>query len=312
MDFKLKTQSLGKTSIFGHLGALVAVVAWGCSFIASKVLMEDGGFTPAETYVYRFAVAYLLLLMMTIRHIRANTLRDELTFFVCGICAGSIYFILENYALNNTTTGNVSLLSSVSPIFTTILMALVYRSHIGFGTIAGSVIAFVGVACVIFSHGEGIEINPFGDVLALMAGLSWAIYSILIKRLIPLYSSLFVTRKLFFYGVITAMPLVIIQPEPLHLHLLFDISAPEFMINILFLILMCSIVGYIIWNEAMKSLGPVTANNYIYMQPLVTMIVAYFYLGEKIYLLGYVGCAMIIGGLIIADKWKPSIRFVRK
>ena len=54
----------------------------------------------------------------------------------------------------------------------------------------------------------------------------------------------------------------------------------------------------------MKILGQVTANNYLYLQPLVTMVAAYFILGEDIMLLGYVGCVLIVGGLIISDKMK--------
>ncbi len=68
--------------------------------------------------------------------------------------------------------------------------------------------------------------------------------------------------------------------------------------------LICSIAAYLIWNEAMKTLGPVTSNNYLYMQPLVTMVAGYFMLGENIYLLGYIGCVLIVGGLVISDKLK--------
>ena len=66
----------------------------------------------------------------------------------------------------------------------------------------------------------------------------------------------------------------------------------------------CSVFAYLIWNEVMKILGQVTANNYLYLQPLVTMVAAYFILGEDIMLLGYVGCVLIVGGLIISDKMK--------
>ena len=78
--------------------------------------------------------------------------------------------------------------------------------------------------------------------------------------------------------------------------------------NFLFLVIFCSLLAYLIWNEVMKVLGPVATNNYLYLQPLVTMVAAYFVLGEKIFPLGYLGCALIIGGLIIADKLKLSPR----
>lgn len=292
----------------GHLAALLTVIAWGSSFISTKVLMGDGGFTPVEVYVYRFTLAYFLLLIFTFRRIASRSWRDELQFILCGICSGTLYFITENYALLYTTTGNVSLLSAVSPIFTTLLMAVVYKMKPGRGVIIGSMAAFVGVGCVIFSvplaMGEGLEINPKGDLLALSSALSWAIYAVAIKGLIPHYSTFFITRKLFFYGVLTALPFLWMQDEPLHIAELFNVAHPQFLLNLLFLALMCSLMAYIFWNESMKLIGAVAANNYLYMQPLVTMIAAYFIFGEQIYILGYIGCGLIIGGLVLADKMK--------
>ena len=264
--------------------------------------MISGGFTPVEVFVYRFAFAYILLLAFTCKKIMSNNSKDELMLLICGMCAGSIYFIAENYALQYSNVGNVSLLVSLSPIFTTALMAFIYRFVPKPNVIIGSFIAFVGVACIIFSEGEGFEINPVGDLIALSAALSWAIYTIVVKRLTPIYSSLFITRKLFFYGVITALPLLFIQHQPFHFHLLFDLNNPQYLLNFLFLGLFCSACAYLVWNEVMKILGAIKANNYLYMQPLVTMIAGYFVLDEQIYLLGYLGCALIIGGLIISEK----------
>ncbi|MBD5370292.1 MAG: DMT family transporter [Bacteroides sp.] len=301
-----------------HLGALLTASAWGASFLSTKVLMIDGGFSPVEMYVYRFALAYLLLLAFTFKKIMANDWRDELQLMLCGVCAGSLYFITENYALQNTSTANVSLLASISPLFTAAIMALVFRSKLSVGVIIGSVVAFIGVACVIFSNGEGFVIKPTGDLLALSASLCWAIYSIAVKRLIPVYSGLFITRKLFFYGVVTAIPFLFWQHsltgQPYHLAELIDFSHPEFGLNFLFLVIFCSLLAYLIWNEVMRVLGPVATNNYLYLQPLVTMIAAYFVLGEKIYTFGYIGCVLIIGGLVLADKLKvnPSRTQIRR
>ncbi len=302
----------GAIKILSHLGSLIAVTAWALSFLCTKVLMEKGGFTPIEMYVYRFAVAYLILLLFTFRNLKAKSWRDEITLAVSGICAGSLYFITENYALRLTTAGNVSLLTSISPVLTTFLLAALYRQRILPGVIIGSIAAFIGVGCIIFSNGEGIEFRPEGDLLALSAALCWAVYSVTIKRVLPLYNTLFITRKLFFYGVITALPLLFTDNNGFHLHLLIDFAHPEYILNFSFLVIMCSVVAYLIWNESMKILGPVTTNNYIYLQPLITMIAAYFLIGENITLLGYMGCFLIICGLIVSDKWKGSIRFIRR
>lgn len=284
------------------------MVAWGTSFLSSKVLMVNGGFTPVEVFIYRFVFAYILLLAFTCKKIRANNLHDEFLFLICGMCAGSIYFIAENYALELSSAGNVSLLVSISPIFITALMAFIYRFIPKPNVIIGSIIAFIGVACIIFSGDQELEFNPLGDMIALSAALSWAIYSIVVKSLTPIYSSLFISRKLFFYGVITAFPLLLIQDQPLKLWLLFDMQQPQYMLNFLFLGLFCSAFAYLVWNEAMKVLGAVKANNYLYMQPLVTMIAGYFILDEKIYFLGYLGCVLIIGGIIISEKIQSKSR----
>ena len=290
----------------GHLGALIVMIAWGTSFLSSKVLMVDGGFTPVEVFIYRFVFAYCILLSFTFKKIMANNLKDELLLLTCGMCAGSIYFVSENYALQFTSTGNVSLLVSTTPIFTTILMAMIYRVIPKKNVIWGSLISFGGVTCIIFSSGENFEIKPTGDIIALCAAISWAIYTIVVKRLNPIYSSLFITRKLFFYGVITGLPLLIVQEQPLHLKLLFDLNQPTFLINFIFLGLLCSAFAYLIWNEVMKILGSIMSNNYLYVQPLVTMIAGYIVLGEKISFLGYLGCFFIIGGILISDKLKPQ------
>ena len=265
------------TTLLAHLGAIAVMLAWGTSFLSTKVLMVNGGFTPVEMFVYRFAGAYLILLALTWKQIRSNSWRDELTMLLCGVCSGSLYYILENYALQLTTTANVSMLASISPLFTTLLMVVFYHMKLKMGVLFGSITAFIGVVCIIFSHGESIT---------------------------PHYSSLFITRKMFFYGVLTACPLLFLQNEPYHLQLLFDMSQPQYLLNMGFLVLICSCAGFFLWNEVMKALGPVSSNNYLYVQPLVTMVAGYFLLGEQIFPLGYLGCVLIIGGLIMADKIK--------
>lgn len=296
----------------GHVVALLVVISWGTSFIFTKVLMEEASLSPIEVYVYRFALAYILILALTFKKIFANNLRDEFQFFLSGVCAGTLFYVLENTALQYTSTGNVSLLSCLSPLFTAALMAIVFRVRLGVGLIIGSLIAIGGVVCIIMSHGESLEFNPLGDVLALLSSVAWATYALASKRLVPVYSSLFITRKLFFYGVLTAAPLLWIGEGESHFGLLF--SNFYFIFNLVFLAFVCSLLAYMGWNYSLKALGAVTTNNYLYLQPLVTMVVAFFALGENISLMGYLGCVLIIGGLIISDKLKVDrlIHQVRK
>ena len=140
-----------RSVLMSHLGALLVVIMWGVAFISTKVLLEHG-FRPAEIYIYRFILAYLLVLAICHKRLWSNSLRDEVLFIVCGLCAGSIYFIAENTAIEYTLVSNVSLITSISPLITTFLLALIYKNERpGRGTYIGSIIAFLGVACVIFN-----------------------------------------------------------------------------------------------------------------------------------------------------------------
>lgn len=286
-----------------HLGASLTVTAWGMSFVSTRVLL-DNGLNPVEIYVYRFLLAYVLLLIVNHKRILANSVRDEVLFVVCGLCAGSIYFIAENTALEYTLVSNVSLITTLAPLLTTLGIGALYRSERPTrGVIMGSLLALIGVGCVIFNSSFMVKVNPLGDFLALAAALSFAVYSIVLRKLNAQYSALFISRKMFFYGIVTALPFLAFEPEICDPRVLLR---PEVMGNMLFLGLFASMIAYVIWAQAVKRLGAVRASNYLYVQPVVTLIASYFLLGENISMVGYTGCALILAGLWVADRYSTA------
>ncbi len=298
-----RSTSAGKNStlIWYHLGALLIVVAWGVSFISTRVLL-DSGLHPIEIYIYRFLIAYVFLLMISHKQFRSHSWRDEGLFLMCGLCGGSIYYISENVALEYTLVSNVSLITSLSPILTAILLGILYKSERpGRGLYVGSTVAFIGVGFVIFNSSFMLDIKPLGDMLALLAAMTWAIYSIVLRRLNVQYDALFITRKTFFYGVITAIPFLVIEPEIAPLSLLLDWTV---LANILFLALFASLLAFLLWTMVVGKLGAVTANNYIYFQPVVTLVFSAIILGDPISAVGITGCALILIGVWLSD-WLP-------
>ncbi|MBR5898141.1 MAG: DMT family transporter [Muribaculaceae bacterium] len=281
-----------------HFAALLIVLAWGVSFVSTKVLL-DNGLRPAEIYIYRFLLAYLLVLCVCHKRLFSNSLRDELLFATCGLCGGSIYFIAENTALEYTLVSNVSLITAISPLLTTFLIGMIYKSERpGKGIYIGSLVALIGVACVIFNSSFVVKMNPIGDLLSLAAALSWAVYSLVLRKLNALYSIMFISRKTFFYGVLTALPYMLTEPE---------ITSPTVLLqadvwpHMLFLGVFASMIAYVIWAQSVKHLGAITASNYIYLQPIVTLIASVIILSETITIVGYLGCALILGGLWLGD-----------
>lgn len=289
-----------KTSLPGHLAAIAAVATWGYSFVSSKVLL-DHGLGPVQIYVLRFLMAYVLVLLYSHKRLFAHSMREEALMAICGITSGSLYFIAENTALNYTLATNVSLLTSLSPLITAIMVSLLYKSeHLGIGTWIGSLLALAGVVCVVFNSSTNFEVRPLGDILSVAAAFSWAVYSLVLRRINAAYDVWFITRKTFFYGLITAIPFLAFETTGTSLTV--ALSSGEVIGNLLFLGVGASLVGYLMWAYSVRRLGAVRANNYMYFQSIITMIVAAIVLGEPITLLGCTGIVLIVGGLWVGDN----------
>ncbi len=292
------SSSAKSNTLIYHIGAALAVVAWGISFISTRVLL-DMGLHPIEIYIYRFTLAYIPLLLFCHKRLLSNSMRDEFLFILCGLFGGSIYFISENVALEYTLVSNVSLITSLSPLLTVLLIGLIYKTdRPGKETYFGSVLAFIGVGLVIFNSSFSLSIKPLGDFLSLLAALCWAVYSIIIKRLNALYSAFFITRKVFFYGVLTALPFLLVEPQITSPAVLLNTSV---LLNLLYLSLVCSLFAYMAWTVIVGKIGAVKSSNYMYFQPVVTLLFSFLILGEKISIIGYTGCALILLGVFLAD-----------
>ena len=285
--------------MLAHLGALLAVTAWGAAFINTKIIMQNG-LSAVEVYFYRFLIAYVCILLICPKPLFANKIGDELKLLLCGVCGNSIYFIAENTALNYTLTTNVSLIVTTAPLLMAMIVGVMYRSERpGRGFIIGSVIAFFGVACVIFNSSFVVKMNPLGDMLALLAAICWAVYSILLRPLSATYSAWFISRKTFFYGLITALPFLALEPNLVGLDV---VLRPAVIGNLAFLAIVCSLLSYTCWASANKRLGVMKAGNYLYVSPIVTLIASYFFLGEQISAIGVIGCIMILVGMALSEK----------
>lgn len=293
--------SKNSSPVLYHLLAFFVAAVWGVSFVSTSKLL-DAGIQPTEIYIIRFVIAYLVILALTFRKITSDSLKDEVLFMICGLCGGSIYYIGENTALQYTLVTNVSLLVTLSPIITVLLTKMMYKTEqLSKGFIVGSIIAFIGVACVIFNSSFNIEVKPLGDLLSIFAAVSFAIYCIVVKKLNARYDTLFISRKIFFYGVVTALPFLTIQDHFMDFAIL---KEPVVWMHILFLGVVCSMLAFILWNEAINKLGASRASNYLYFSPLITLIASVWLLNENVSIVGYIGCALTIGGVIVSEKVK--------
>ena len=287
-----------------HIVAIFVVLIWGTTFVSSKVLLNSG-LLPADIFFVRFIIAYSCLLCLSHKRLFANSIADELTLAGLGIMGGSLYFLTENMALLHSTSSNVSILVSTTPLVTAMLLAIFYKSErLSSRQICGSVLAFIGVVLVVLNGQLVLHLNPLGDALALGASFTWGFYSLFMRRIMGRYSADFITRKVFFYGLVTIMPYFPLV-HPLDIDLLTSGSMTIWG-NLFFLGFVASTGGYLLWNWVMRKLGAVKSTNFIYLQSLVSMVAGHVILGERITIMAIAGAVILIIGMILAVRKKRS------
>ena len=282
-----------------HLIAILTVAIWGLTFISTKILIKHG-LTPQEIFFYRFLIAYLGIWLISPKRLFAANLKDELWLLAGGIFGGSLYFFTENTALGITQASNVAFIICTAPLLTIFLTLLFYKGEkASKGLITGSLLALVGVGMMVFNGSVILKISPLGDLLTLLAALSWAFYSLIIRKMIGRYPTVFITRKIFFYGVLTIFPAFLLHPLRPDLEVLL---LPSVLFNLLFLAVLASLVCYVLWNFVLKELGTVKSSNYIYLNPLVTMVASAAILHERITPVALAGAACILCGVYLAER----------
>ena len=305
-----------KQLIICHIVAFLTVVVWGSTFVFTKLLLLNG-LSTALIFTLRFIIAYVLLLAFAViragsgRHpVRwlCSSWRDELLMLALGVTGGSLYFLTENEALRYTTTTNTSLIVCSCPLVAALLISLFYRSErLRRLQVVGSLLAVAGVAVVVLNGRFGLPLSPMGDALALGANLCWAFYSLLMIPVNKRYDAVFITRKVFFYGLLTIIPYYIYKleelPAPFGQGPGFDVLfSPAVLGNLLFLGCIASMLCFLLWTWVMRRLGAVVATNYVYINPIATVIFAWWILSEKITPFFVVGSLLIILGMYLADR----------
>ena len=302
-----------------HLLTLAVVAVWGVTFVSTKVLI-GAGMHPVAIFFVRFMLAYAgIWLYIALSRQPAKLWyggKEELVFLLLGVSGGSLYFLTENLALAYTQATNVAFLVCSAPLFTAIF-TLIYRRfgkgrfvdglepvRLGWPLVGGTVLALAGMAMVVFD-GARLQLSAQGDLLAIAAALCWAVYSLFMSQMTRDHGTVTATRKVFFYGLLTILPFLGGYKDSFAPAILGQTAV---WFNLLFLGLVASLLCFILWNLAMDKLGNVTTTNYVYLNPVFTLLSAMALLGERMTLLAGIGCAAILAGVIWAGQRSNSLK----
>lgn len=287
-----------KTSL-GHGAAIASIVVWGTTFISTKILLRS--LTPIEILFLRFVAGFIALCLLHPKPMRGTNWRQELTYAAAGASGVTFYFLLENVSLTYTMASNVSLIISTAPFFTAILTRLVSKEegHLTTSFFVGFGVAMAGI-CLISFNSSRLSINPLGDLLALLAALMWAVYSVVTRRISTYgHSTVQTTRRIFLYGLIFMIPALFFMDFSPNWAQVFQ---PVNLGNLLFLGLGASALCFVAWNFAVEVLGTVRTVAYIYMTPVITVIASALILKEPVTWLSVLGVLLTLAGLFLSER----------
>ncbi len=285
------------SKIIGHIFAFLTVTIWSFAFVSNKALLSY--ISPIENMILRFSIAYIILIIIYPKLDTIKSIKDELHFALLGFLGIFIYFILENFALKYTQSANVGLYMGALPIFTAIIAHFFTKDEsINRYVIYGFVISLIGMSLILFDSSK-FQLRLTGDILALLAALTFALYSVVLKLAPKNYHYIIITRKSFLYGLL----FMLVYFFSLDKEFNFDaLKIKVVYLNILYLGAISSGLAFILWQQGISKIGSINATGYIYLVPLLTALAGVAILNEQMSLKMFIGAILILIGLYISQK----------
>ena len=289
----------------GHAVALLTVLVWAVTFVSTKVLLAH--VAPIEILFFRFVLGFVALAVLRPRRLAVRGMAEERWFILAGATGVMLYYLLENVALTFASASVVGVVVAAAPLFTGIASAVAFKDRLRAPFFVGFAVAMAGVCLVSFSGSAStaLALGPqdiVGVGLALAAAATWAVYSLVTKKLSTFgYDSVLVTRRTFAWGLalmLPTLPLLGFSPDWAALAL------PEAWGNLLFLGLGASALCFVTWNVAVRELGPVRTSLYIYLVPALTVLASAAVLGDPLTPPVVAGVLLTIAGLLLSERGK--------
>lgn len=280
-----------------YLLIFFTLLVWGTSFLATKLLLVV--FTPIEIILVRYSIAFVTLLLIHPRLLGWTSWRHELLFFLAGITGTSIYSFLENSALIYTSASNVSIIVTTSVFFSGVIAHfLLPNEHVRPIFYAGFAVSIVGIALISFNGQINLQLSPMGDILAVIAAVSWGFYSSIIKMIGKLkYHPIQVTRRIMMYGVLSFIPVFSMTSAG------FDWTRFQSLDTIIYFLALgvfSSAFTLYAWNQAVHQLGVVKTSLFLYLVPVITIVAASLFIREPITWMGMLGALITLAGLYVS------------
>jgi len=290
----------GSTRSIGwiDLALLAIVLIWGANYAIVKAALSD--FKPLAFTSLRFAVAAVLtptLAWIAERNLSIQR-RDWTAVILLGLTGNVLYQFLFIRGLAQTRASNSSLILATVPVWVALIGTLRGSERIRSRNWVGIVLAFVGIFLLVSAGGGGIRVSMntlVGDLLVLSATVVWAVYTVLARGVIQRNSPLKVTA----WMLMSSLPWMLLFALPELRSQDWQAVSVQSWLGFGYSAVLAIALGYIVWNTGVQRLGSARTSVYNYLPPLVSVAVAWAFLGESMQPLQALGAVGILLGVVL-------------
>ena len=290
-----------------YLMLILCAFFWSGNFIVGKfaALYEV---PPLTLNFFRWLIVWIILIPFTYGDILKNIKVIKKNFYpilLMSITSISVFNSVVYYSLNFTQVLNGALMISIIPVLIVFISFIFKTEKISLSQILGLILSITGVTTIItrldFSKLINLNLNK-GDLWLLVAMLSWAIYSIMLR------THKTELKYLSFISVIVSIGLIFLLPQFLfefYNHQVIRFNIPVFFITS-YVVLFAGLGAYIFWNKAVIIIGPNKAGIFLHLMPVFSSFMAIFLLNEKLMNFHVIGAIVIFIGIYLSSKKSAS------
>ena len=285
---------------------MVVAVLWAGAFSAIKALL-DHGMAAGDIALLRYLVAApgFALLLWRSGGLPGLTRRDAVRLAAVGLLVVVGYHVSLNAGTRFTTSGTAALVVALAPALTLVLATALGLERATVRRGVGLAVAFAGVAVVVLlgAGGELSLANAKGPLIVLAAPVSFALYNVLLQPLLGRYSLLALTAASSLVGTLGLLPFL----RPSTVAAVAGSSAGDLAL-VLYLGVLCTLLGYLAWNVGLRGLGSTNAVTYAYGIPVLAVAFGAVLLDETVTLWLAVGGALVLAGVALTQRAAPGAK----
>ena len=289
-----------------HIFLFIAQLIYAVSFVVAKILTRD--YIPAYALVMlRVMSAAPLFWLTDLIFVREKTDRKDLPKFIllslCGVVINQTLFIK---GLSMTAPISAAIMMITTPILVILVASVLIKERITWIRTIGIIIGFAGAATLMLNSGlnsNGREDNALGDFLVFINALSWGFYLVLSKPMMKKYHTVTILRWIFTFGMFIAIPVGFSEFKDVQWH---NFSSKIWFFTF-FVVFGTTFLAYLLNVYSLKDLSPSVVSAYIYLQPLLTALIAISTGNDSINVVKVVSALMIFAGVYLVSKQKNNV-----